>query len=220
MNRVLLVDDHASFREMLCFVFEREPDFEVVAYAGSLAEAHNMLDDIDLAVVDLDLPDGDGTTLIDALFSVNPHAVVLVLTASPDREAHARVVQAGAAGVLHKSARVKDVIDAARRLTAGESILSVNEVFELLRLAGRLQERDSKSKRAIERLTPREREILGALGDGLSDKQIAECLGVSVSTVGNHFMNIFKKLGVHSRLQALLFALRHGIVDVDEAQYR
>jgi two-component system, NarL family, response regulator DevR len=220
MNKVLLVDDHASFREMLCFVFEREPDFEVVAYAGSLAEAHSMLDGIDLAVVDLDLPDGDGTRLIDTLFSVNPHAVVLVLTASPDREAHARVVQAGAAGVLHKSARVKDIIDAARRLTAGESILSVNEVFELLRLAGRLQERDHKSKQTIERLTPREREILGALGDGLSDKQIAECLGVSVGTVGNHFMNIFKKLGVHSRLQALLFALRHGIVDVDEAKYR
>ncbi len=220
MNKVLLVDDHASFREMLCFVFEREPDFEVVAYAGSLAEAHGMLDGIDLAVVDLDLPDGDGTRLIDTLFSVNPHAVVLVLTASPDREAHARVVQAGAAGVLHKSARVKDIIDAARRLTAGESILSVNEVFELLRLATRLQERDSKSKRAIERLTPREREILGALADGLSDKQIAERLSIGVSTVGNHFMNIFKKLGVHSRLQALLFALRHGIVDVDEAQYR
>ena len=217
MNKVLLVDDHTSFREMLCFVFEREPDFEVVAYAGSLAEAHNMLDGIDLAVVDLDLPDGDGTRLIDTLFSVNPHAVVLVLTASPDREAHARVVQAGAAGVLHKSARVKDVIDAARRLTAGEAILSVNEVFELLRLAGRLQERDSKSKRDIERLTPREREVLGALADGLSDKQIAERLSVSAGTVSNHFMNIFKKLGVHSRVQALVFALRHGIVEVDRA---
>jgi DNA-binding NarL/FixJ family response regulator len=219
MNRVLLVDDHASFREMLCFVFEREPDFEVVAYAGSLAEAHSMLDGIDLAVVDLDLPDGDGTTLIDTLFSVNPHAVVLVLTASPDLEKHARVVQAGAAGVLHKTARVKDIIDAARRLTAGESILSVHEVFELLRLAGRLQERDSKSKRAIERLTPREREILGALADGLSDKQIAERFSVSVGTVGNHFMNIFKKLGVHSRLQALVFALRHGLIDVNQVRY-
>jgi DNA-binding NarL/FixJ family response regulator len=219
MNRVLLVDDHASFREMLCFVFEREPDFEVVAYAGSLAEAHSMLDGIDLAVVDLDLPDGDGTTLIATLFSVNPHAVVLVLTASPDLEKHARVVQAGAAGVLHKTARVKDIIDAARRLTAGESILSVHEVFELLRLAGRLQERDSKSKRAIERLTPREREILGALADGLSDKQIAERFSVSVGTVGNHFMNVFKKLGVHSRLQALVFALRHGLIDVNQVRY-
>jgi DNA-binding NarL/FixJ family response regulator len=217
MNKVLLVDDHTSFREMLCFAFEREPDFEVVAYAGSLAETRSMLDGVDLAVVDLDLPDGDGTALIEALFSVNPHAVVLILTASPDHETHARVVQAGAAGVLHKSARVKDIVDAARRLTAGEAILSVNEVFELLRLAGRLQERDSKSKRDIERLTPREREILGALADGLSDKQIAERLSVSAGTVSNHFMNIFKKLGVHSRVQALVFALRHGIVEVDRA---
>ena len=219
MNRVLLVDDHTSYREMLCFVFEREPEFEVVAQAGSLAEARSMLEGVDIAVVDLDLPDGDGTALIDALYTVNPHAVVLILTASPDREVHARALQAGAAGVLHKSARVKDIIDALRRLTVGEAIFSANEVFELLRIAGRLQGQGSRSQQAINSLTPREREVLEALADGLSDKEIAERLSVSVGTVGNHFMNIFKKLGVNSRLQALVFALRHGLVDIDRARY-
>ena len=104
MNRVLLVDDHATFREPLAFMFEREPDFEVVAQAGSLTEARCMLGGADLAVVDLDLPDGDGTELLGELRAANPRGMVLVLTASSDREAHARAVEAGAAGVLHKSA--------------------------------------------------------------------------------------------------------------------
>jgi DNA-binding NarL/FixJ family response regulator len=220
MNRVLLVDDHTSFREMLAFVFEREPEFVVSAQAGSLAETRHMLDGVDLAVIDLDLPDGNGTALIDEVLSINPHAIILILTANPAREVHARVIQAGAAGVVHKSARVKDIIDAARRLTAGEAILSVNEVFDLLRIAGRLQERDYKSQQVIDRLTPREREVIGALADGLSNKEISERLGLSNATVGDHFMSIYKKLEVNSRLQALVFALRHGIVDVDRARDR
>ncbi len=116
MNRVLLVDDHATFREPLAFMFEREPDFEVVAQAGSLTEARCVLEGADLAVVDLDLPDGDGTELLGELRSANPRGMVLVLTASSEREAHARAVEAGAAGVLHKSVRIGDVIEAARRL--------------------------------------------------------------------------------------------------------
>jgi len=220
VNRVLLVEDHTSFREMLSFVFDREPEFEVVAQAESLAGARRMLEGVDIAVVDLDLPDGNGMDLIGELHAVNPDGVVLVLTASPEREVHARAVQEGAAGVLHKAVRVKDIVGAARHLIAGEPILSVNEVLELLRIAGRSWERDSESQQAIDQLTPREREILWALADGLSDKKIAKRLGVSIGTVGNHFTSIYKKLGVRSRLQALVFALRHGIVDVDEAQFR
>jgi DNA-binding NarL/FixJ family response regulator len=214
VNRVLLVEDHTSFREMLSFVFDREPEFEVVAQAESLAGARRMLEGVDIAVVDLDLPDGNGMDLIGELHAVNPDGVVLVLTASPEREVHARAVQEGAAGVLHKAVRVKDIVGAARHLIAGEQLLSINEVLELIRIAGRSQSRASESQQAIDRLTPREREVLWALADGLSDKEIAERLSVSVGTVGNHFVNIFKKLGVHSRLQALVFALRHRIVDV------
>ncbi len=215
MNRVLLVDDHASFREMLALVFEREPEFEVVAQAGSLAEARLVLESVDLAVVDLNLPDGNGMNLIGELHAVYPDTMVLVLTGNPELEVHARAVQQGAAGVLHKTVYVKDIVGAARRLVAGEPILSVNEVFELLRIAGRSQKLSYEVQRAIEELTPREWEVLGALTDGLSDKEIAERLGISIGTVGNHFTNIFRKLGVHSRLQALVFALRHGIVVLD-----
>lgn len=214
MSRVLLVDDHATFREPLAFMFDREPEFEVVAQAGSVGEASQMLEDVDLAIVDLDLPDGDGTQLIGQLRAANPHGMVLVLTASVEREAYARAVEAGAAGVLHKSVRIKDVVGASKRLLAGEAILSTDEVIELLRLAGRQKEQDYQARRATESLTPRELEVLRALADGLSDKEISERLHVGVGTVRNHIVSIFGKLGVHSRLHALVFAVRHGIVEI------
>ncbi len=219
MKRVLLVEDHVSYREMLDVLFNREPEFEVVGQAGSLAEAWGMLEGIDLAIVDLDLANSDGTDLIAALRTISPYAMALVLTASTEREAYARAVQAGAAGVLHKSVRLKDITGTSRRLIAGETVLAADEALELLRVAGHARERDYKSQRAIEQLTPREREVLQMLADGLNDKEIAERLHVSTGTVRNHFTNIFKKLGVHSRLQALVFALRHGFVEVKRASY-
>ena len=135
MSRVLRVYDHATFREPLPFMFDQEPGFEVVEQAGSLEEARGALEDIDFAAVDLDLPDGDGTELIGLLHAFNSRCLVMVLTASADREAHARAVEAGAAGVLHKSVRVGEVVQAAHRLVAGESLLSAKEVVDLLRLA-------------------------------------------------------------------------------------
>jgi DNA-binding NarL/FixJ family response regulator len=129
--RVVLVEGHGAFREALAVMFDREPGFEVVAQAGTVAEAREQLGGIDLAVVEPDLPDGDGAELIGALRATNPGAAVLVLTASPDRAAHARAVGAGAAGVLHKSVRVGEVVDAARRLVAGEGLLAAEEVGEM-----------------------------------------------------------------------------------------
>jgi DNA-binding NarL/FixJ family response regulator len=214
VNCVLLVEDHATFREPLAFMFEREPEFEVKAEAGSLAEARGMLEGVDLAVVDLDLPDGNGTELIGELRALNPRGMVLVLTASAERDAYARAVEAGAAGVLNKSTSIRNVIQAARRLVAGEAVLSTNEVAELLQLADRRREQDRETLRAVESLTPREREVLESLAEGLSDKQISERLNVGIGTVRNHVVNIFNKIGVHSRLQALLFAVRHGIVEI------
>ncbi len=212
MIRVLLVEDHAAFREPLSFMFDREPEFTVVRQAGSLAEARGMLDGIDVAVVDLDLPDGNGADLIGELRAANRQALTLVLTASTDRSVHARAVEAGAAGVLHKSARIKDIIGAVRRLEAGEALLSPNELGELLRLATQQRARNQEARLAIESLTPREREVLQALADGLSDKEIAQRLYVGVGTVRTHVVHILEKLGVHSRLQALVFAVRHGAI--------
>jgi DNA-binding NarL/FixJ family response regulator len=216
MKRILLVEDHASFRQTLAFVFDRESEFEVVAQAGSLAEARQVMDglEVDLGVMDLSLPDGEGIELIKDLREANPHFAALVLTASLDRAEHARAVESGAAGILHKSAGVDEIMDATRRLGEGETLLSQEELIALLRLAGKSREEEREARASIEQITPREKEVLQALAEGLSNKEIAAKLHVSVDTERTHMMNILNKLGVHSRLQALLFAARHGLVEI------
>jgi DNA-binding NarL/FixJ family response regulator len=218
MHHILLVDDHASFRQTLAFVFDQQPDIEVVAQAGSLAEARRALEGLetepDLGVIDLSLPDGEGTELIKNLREANEDFAALLLTASLDRTDHARAVEAGAAGVVHKSADVDEVLDATRRISEGETLLSPGELVEMLRIASQDREEEREARANIEQLTRREREVLQALSEGLSNKQIAQRLHMSVDTERTHMMNILSKLGVHSRLQALLFAARHGLVEI------
>ncbi len=216
MQRILLVEDHASFRQTLAFVFDQQPEFEVVAQAGTLAEARREMEgsEADLGVIDLTLPDGEGTELIGELCEANPEFAALVLTASLDRTEHARAVEAGATGVLHKSADVDMILDATRRLGEGGTLLSEDELIALLRLAGQEREEAVEARASIEQITPREKEVLQKLAEGLSNKEIAAELHMSVDTERTHMMNILNKLGVHSRLQALLFAARHGLVEI------
>jgi DNA-binding NarL/FixJ family response regulator len=216
MRRILLVEDHASFRQTLAFVFDQEPEFEVVAQAGTIAETRQAMEGLeaDLGVIDLTLPDGEGTELIKELREANPEFAALVLTASLDRTEHARAVEAGAAGVLHKSADVDAILDATRRLGEGETLLTEEELIALLRLAGQNREEKVEARASIEQITPREKEVLQKLAEGLSNKEIAARLHMSVDTERTHMMNILNKLGVHSRLQALVFAARHGLVEI------
>ncbi len=212
--RILLVEDHASLRQAVAALFDGEPGFTVVGQAGSLTEARTMLDGIDVAIVDLNLPDGYGGDLIREMRDANPHAMALVLSAYFDRVEIARAVESGAAGVLHKSAGRDEVVEAVRRLRAGETLLPLEEVVELLRFASSRREQEQEACQAIAQLTPREKEVLKALAEGLDGKEIARRLNISLPTERNHMASILAKLGMHSRLQALVFALRHGVVDV------
>jgi len=216
LQRVLLVEDHASFRQALALLFDAEPGFEVAGQAGTLKEARRVASGREprptLGIIDLNLPDGDGSQLIGELREQNPDFAALVLTASVDRADHARAVEAGAAGVLHKSADVDEILDAARRLAAGEPLMSPQEVAEMIRLAGRSREEERGLRENAARLTPREREVLQALAEGLSNREIAERLHMSVDTERTHMVNILSKLGAHSRLQALVLAARAGVV--------
>jgi PAS domain S-box-containing protein len=215
--RILLVDDHASIREALASTFEGE-GFEIVGQAGSLAEARRMLEEaqqeIDVAVVDLGLPDGYGADLSEELREKNPQAQTLVLSASLDHANTARAVEQGAAGVLNKTAHLDEVVEAVRRLRAGETLMPLEEVVGLLRYAGRAREHEYEARQALEKLTSREIDVLQALAEGLASEGIAERLQISVSTQRNHVSSILLKLGVHSQLQALVFAVRHGVVEI------
>lgn len=214
----MLLDDHLMFREPLAYLLDREPDLTVVGQAGSLAEAAEVLENesvrIDVAVVDLDLPDGSGAAFVGDLREARPEAMTLVLSALSDRLRLAEAMEAGAAGIMHKSTRPREVLDSIRRLYAGSPLLSEQEVIEAMRLIN-LERRDSREARArLDSLTPREREVLQALAQGSSDKEITENLFLSEGTVRAHVTSILRKLEVHSRLQAVVFAVRHGAATI------
>jgi DNA-binding NarL/FixJ family response regulator len=213
--RVLLVEDHTVVRQALALAFGMEPELEVVGQAGSVAEAREMLDGIDVAVFDLDLPDGNGASLIQELHDRNRRAEALVLTASTRQIDHARAVEAGAAGLVHKSTPLNEIVDAVKRVAAGETLITRRELIELVQLAGKHREEEQAIRQTIERLTPRERDVLIALGEGLTDREIAERLYISKDTVHTHMVNMMGKLDVDSRMQALIFAIRSGLVVLD-----
>lgn len=216
--RIMLVDDHDSLRLSLAIVLERESDLKVSAQAGSIAEASEVLReaaaDVDVALVDLDLPDGSGVDFIGALRDAQPQVRALVLSAHSDPGQLARAIEAGATGVVHKSASPRDVVESVRRLYAGEQLLSQQEFMESIRLLSRERQADREVQLIIGQLTPREREVLQALAEGLSDKEISERLYVGVGTIHTHIKSILSKLEVQSRLQALVFAVRHGVVEI------
>jgi DNA-binding NarL/FixJ family response regulator len=214
MIRIGLVEDHSAVRQAIAFVLEREEEFEVVAQAGSVAEAREFPNEVDVAIIDLGLPDGNGIEVIRELREKNPKIISLVLSATSERSQLARAVEAGAAGLLHKSAPTEEITQAVRRLLAGEALIAMGEVIELLRLASREREREYQEHLAVQKLTLREKEILQRLAEGLNDKQISEILHISFETERNHMTNIFAKTVVRSRLQAILFAIRYGIVEI------
>ncbi len=217
--RIMVVDDHDTFRDPLAFMLERELDLTVVARPRSLSETREVLESmdvaVDVAIVDLNLPDGSGTDLIKDLRGSRPRAKALVLSAISEQRHLAEAIEAGAAGVKHKSTPMSDLVEAVRRLAAGEQLLSQQDVIEALRLIVRERESHREAQALSEKLTPREREVLQALAEGLSDKEIAQRLHVGVGTVHSHVANILSKLEVSSRLQALVFAVRHGLVTIE-----
>lgn len=210
-TRVVLVEDHGSFRQALALMLDLEQDFAVVAQAGSLSEARSVTDGADLVVVDLALPDGSGVDLIEELRLANPGLTVLVLSATLDDTSVARAIDSGAAGVVDKLAGLEDIIHEARRLRAGSAMPRQEEVVQLLRTVadpGR-QHPDSESNAG---LTDRETEVLRALASGLDGEGVAEKLGMSLGDERDHVANILGKLGAHSRLQALAIAARRGLI--------
>ena len=142
---------------------------------------------MDVAVVDLGLPDGYGSDLIGEIREAHPRAQALVLSATLDRAQRARALQAGAAGVLSKTTDLERVVDAVWRLKAGEMLMPLEEVVELLRFAGRESEQEHEARQAIEKLTPREKEVVQALALGLNSEGIAQRLHIALRTERNHW---------------------------------
>jgi DNA-binding NarL/FixJ family response regulator/GAF domain-containing protein len=215
--RVLLVDDHAAIREVRALAFTEDGGFVVVGQAGALAEARTMLEDVDVAIIDLTLPDGHGADLIPALRASSPDAQAVVLSAHADRAATANAVEKGATAVLTNPTDPHDLIAAVSRLDAGDTLIPRGEMVAPPRFTERQRDLALHERRLAEALTPRERQVLQLLADGLDAKHVAARLHITHRTQRNHVTNILAKLGVHSQLQALVVALRNGIVELPRA---
>ena len=211
--RVLLVDDHQLLTGSLAAVLAREPDMEVVGEASTVAEAKSMARErLDVVLMDYRLPDGTGAEATRAIKARWPACRVVMLTAVNDDETILESIQAGADGYLTKESAVDEVVSAVRAANAGETLLPHSVIMGI---AARVVAARDKSveRRQIEPLTPRELEVLKALTEGLSTPGICERLFIAPNTLRTHVQNIMGKLRVHSKLEAVAFALRHRLVD-------
>ena len=215
--RVLLVDDHQLLTGSLAAVLSREPDIEVVGMAGTVADAKALSRDrLDVVLMDYRLPDGTGADATRAIKARWPSAHVVMLTALNDDETVLESIQAGADGYLTKDRAVDEVVGAVRAAHAGETLLPRSVIMGIAQRVAAARDR-TVERRPIEPLTPRELEVLRALAEGLSTPEISERLFIAPNTLRTHVQNIMGKLRVHSKLEAVAFALRHRLVEPPRA---
>ena len=217
MTRLLIVDDHTAFRESLVFMLDLVDDFTIAGHSGSIQSAKDVIKTtpIDIALLDLDLAGERGLDLIHELRIHHPNAVAIILTGNASDRARALAVAAGAVGVLHKSTSTQEIVAVIRKAIAGEPLISPREAAELMRQGNVFQEDADQGQQALQELSAREQEVLRALAAGLDNQGIADRLYVSTETVRSHIVRIYRKFGVDSRLQAVLFAVRHGFLTED-----
>ncbi len=205
MIRLLLVDDHEIVRRGLRELLEVEDDLRVVAEAGSLEEALALdISELDVAVLDVRLPDGSGVDLCRLLREKRPELACLMLTSFADNEALSASVLAGARGYVLKNVRGDDLVGAIRRVADGEMLLT-NDQIE--RARERLRRQITEDIR-LESLSAQESRILELLSEGLSNREIAEVMFLAEKTVKNYVSNLLAKLGFQRRTEAALFAQR------------
>ena len=209
---VVIADDHRSFGEAMQIALDKERDLDVVKVVvdGELAVTTTLEDEPDVVLMDLRMPGTDGIEATRRIRTQGGKAAIVILTGEGDDNSLARAIQAGARGVLPKTSAVSDVADAVRRAAHGEPLHRPEEVNRVLRAERARSERDRDLARRIERLTPRELEILQAMADGESPEEITERLGMSRHTLRTHTQNILTKLGVHSKTDAVVAAIRFG----------
>jgi DNA-binding NarL/FixJ family response regulator len=210
---VLFVEDHQLLADALAAMLGREPDMEVVGIAGSVAEAKVMSRErLDVVLMDYRLPDGTGAEATRAIKARWPAARVVMVTALTDDETVLESIQAGADGYLTKDRAAEDVVAAVRAAYAGETLLPRSVIVEIARRVASARERGDE-RRIVDPLTPRELEILRALTEGMSTPEICERLFIAPNTLRTHVQNIMGKLRVHSKLEAVAFALKYRLVD-------
>jgi len=205
--RVFLLDDHEVVRRGLKDLLEADGDIVIVGESGLAQEAARRIPALrpDVAVLDGRLPDGSGIDVCREVRSAHPEIAALILTSYDDDEALFSAIMAGAAGYVLKQIRGNDLVDAVRRVAAGQSLL---DPAVTARVLDRLRAGPEEDK-ALAPLTDQERRILELIGEGLTNRQIAERMFLAEKTVKNYVSSLLGKLGMERRTQAAVFAVKH-----------
>ncbi len=211
---VLIVDDERTFGEALELALGREKDLRIVDVATDGTQAIHAVDvhRPDVVLMDVTMPGMNGIEVTRRIKEADPDARIVILSGRDDEHLLARAVQAGATGLLRKTEAVVNVATTVRRAHRGEALHPPAEVEVALRRLRHRRDRDDDAARRLERLTPRELEILSLMAEGRAPGDITGALRMSPNTLRTHMQNVLTKLGVHSKMEALVLAIRHGKV--------
>lgn len=214
--RIIIADDHAVLRDGTRELLQRENDMEVVGEAGDGLEAVELVRKTkpDVAIVDIAMPKLNGIEATKQIKAISPSTAVLILTGYEYDQYVFALLEAGAAGYLLKDVQMQKVIDAIRALKAGESVLHPAVARKVLDHFVHTKDRVKASLFPL--LTGREMDVLRCAAKGLGNREIAEELSLGIRTIQSHLGNIFNKLGVTSRIEAVLFGLKNGLLELED----
>ena len=216
--RTMIVDDHALFRRGLEMVLDSEPDIELVGQASDGAEAVEKAGESlpDVVLMDIRMPRSSGIEACRALKDVVPSAKIVMLTISDEEEDLFEAIRAGASGYLLKDIPLDEVAETVRAVHGGQSLINPSMAGKLLTEFAALARRE-ESERAqripAPRLTEREIQVLKLVARGMNNRDIAKELFISDNTVKNHVRNILEKLQIHSRMEAVMVAVRDKLIE-------
>ena len=215
--RVLVVDDHALFRRGLQMVLEQEEDIEVVGEAGDGTEAIERAAETtpDIVLMDVRMPKRGGIDACTGIKDAVPSAKIIMLTISDEEADLYDAIKAGAMGYLLKEISIEEVAAAIRAVHEGQSLISPSMASKLLNeFSSMLKRTDDRQQVPTPRLTDREMEVLKLVAKGLNNRDIAKELFISENTVKNHIRNILEKLQLHSRMEAVVYAVREKLLEI------
>jgi DNA-binding NarL/FixJ family response regulator len=212
---VLLVEDHVLVAEGLAAMLNATGDIQVVGTATTAVDAVRLAAEEQPAVVVMDshLPDGAGADIAGRIRDQQPRAAIVFLSADESEAAMIAAVRAGACAYLPKSRATVDVVEAVRRAAQGEMLIPAGQLARLLARSHEMARDDHERRRLLDSLTPREKEVLALMAEGLDNRAIAADLGIGFTTVRGHVQNILEKLDAHSKLEALACAARYALLD-------
>ena len=216
--KVLIVDDHALFRRGLQMVLKQEKDIEVVGEAGDGNEAVQKAQETmpDVILMDVRMPHRSGIEATQQIKDLLPHVKILMLTISDEEADLYDAIKAGASGYLLKEISIDEVAGAVRSVWAGQSRISPSMAAKLLAEFAAMSRRAEEERQQLPapRLTEREMEVLKLVAKGLNNRDIAKRLFISENTVKNHIRNILEKLHLHSRMEAVVYAVREKLLEI------